>query len=73
MLTGSAGKPRGTTPSTRMAVGRSSPSRCTATSEVGQREGMGGSLCPVPPGTSSRLCTGARAGWRDGDTPGGWS
>lgn len=44
MLTGSAGKPQGTTPSTRMAAARSSPSPCTATSEVGAAGG-----CPPLP------------------------
>lgn len=51
MLTGSAGRPLATTPLTQMAVGHSSPSRCTVTSEVGVAGGQGGPSvrCPWEP------------------------
>lgn len=65
MLTGSAGRPRGTTPSTRTAAGRSSPSRCTVTYEVGAT-GWRGQAPGSPSAPRAR-------GWSELGRPGGFS
>lgn len=65
MLTGSVGKPQGTTPLTPTAVAHSSPSLSTVISEVG----MTGSLCLLSPRTSVCLCRGPRAGWWEQGSP----
>lgn len=58
MLTGSAGKPQGTTRSTQMAVGRSSPSRCIVISEVRAAGGHGGPFVQCPRGPAPACVSG---------------